>query len=71
MPQKQMSFEQASAELEEILARLADEDTPLGDALKLYARAAELVALCNKLLREAQLTVEEIGIKLETEATIK
>ena len=63
-----MTYESAAQELEAILEKLSDEATPLDDALKLYARAAELIAYCNDTLQKAQITVDEINAKLVPEA---
>lgn len=60
---KEMTFEAAGAELDGILAEMADEGTPLDRSLALYARAAELIAFCDETLKKAQLTVEEIDAK--------
>lgn len=57
---KNMTFESASARLDEILALLADEKTPLEKSLKLYAEAAELIAFCSDTLKQAKITIEEI-----------
>lgn len=58
------TFEAGMARLEEILAALQREETPLADAVKLYAEAAEQVAFCDAALREAKLQIEEIDAKL-------
>ena len=60
---KGMTFESASAELDDILAGLSDEETPLERSLALYARAAELIAFCDETLKKAQMTVEEIDAR--------
>jgi exodeoxyribonuclease VII small subunit len=55
-----MSFEQALAELEQIVAKLESGQAPLDDSIKLYERGAGLKAHCEAKLREAQLRVEKI-----------
>jgi exodeoxyribonuclease VII small subunit len=55
-----MSFEQALAELEQIVARLESGQAPLDDSIRLYERGAALKAHCEAKLREAQLRVEKI-----------
>ena len=52
---KTMKFEEAMARLEEIVALLGDQATPLDQALKLYGEASELSAFCNAKLGEARL----------------
>lgn len=58
------TFEAGMARLEEILTALQREDTPLTDAVRLYAEAAEEVAFCDAALRRARLQIEEIDAKL-------
>ncbi|MEG0769214.1 MAG: exodeoxyribonuclease VII small subunit [Ruthenibacterium sp.] len=67
MTKAKMSYESASAELDAILGQLSSEDTTLEDALKLYAKAAELIAFCNQTLQNAQIQVDEISAKLQRE----
>lgn len=61
---KELDFEAAAAQLSAILEQLSQEETPLAESLKLYARAAELIAFCNETLKGAQMTIEEIDAKL-------
>ena len=62
---KPKNFEDGMTRLQEILALLADENTPLAQAIKLYAEAAELVAYCDGTLQDAKLQIEEIDLQLE------
>lgn len=59
-----MTFEQASAQLDDILSELSDEATPLDRSLALYAQAAKLIAFCSETLNKARITVEEIDARL-------
>lgn len=59
------SFEAGLTRLQEILALLSDENTPLAQSIKLYGEAAELVAFCDNSLRDAKLRIDEIDLKLE------
>lgn len=61
---KELDFETAAAQLSAILEQLSQEETPLAESLKLYARAAELIAFCNETLKSAQMIIEEIDAKL-------
>lgn len=61
---KQLDFESAVSRLDEILEKLADEETPLSESLRLYAQAAELIAFCNETLNNAQMQIDEIDAKL-------
>jgi len=56
----EMSFEQALAELEQIVARLESGQAPLEDSIRMYERGAALKAHCEKRLEAARLRVEKI-----------
>ncbi|MBL8559930.1 MAG: exodeoxyribonuclease VII small subunit [Hyphomonadaceae bacterium] len=65
-----MSFEQALAELEKIVAQMERGDVALEDSIALYQRGAALKAHCETKLKDAQLKVEQIvlgpdGVKTE------
>ena len=55
-----LSFEQALAELEQIVARLESGQAPLEDSIQLYERGAALKAHCEQRLEAARLRVEKI-----------
>jgi exodeoxyribonuclease VII small subunit len=55
-----LTFEQALAELEQIVARLESGQAPLDQSLDLYERGARLKGHCEARLRDAQLRVEKI-----------
>lgn len=55
-----MTFEQALAELEQIVARLESGQAPLEDSIRLYERGATLKAHCETRLEAARLRVEKI-----------
>lgn len=55
-----LSFEQALAELEKIVAQLERGDVALEDSIRLYERGAALKAHCEAKLADAQLKVEQI-----------
>ena len=48
--------------LEEIVKLIENENTPLEDAIELYAEATKLAAECNNTLKEAELTLKEIKV---------
>lgn len=52
------SFEAALAELEALVGRMEGGTLPLKEALASYKRGAELVAYCQKELKQAELEVE-------------
>lgn len=62
------SFEAGMDRLQVILEQLADEQTPLAQAIKLYAEAAELVAYCDSTLADAKVQIEQIDQKLARRA---
>lgn len=57
---KNMSFEQAMNELEQIVQRLESGQEPLEQAIALYERGVALRAHCEGKLNQAQLKVETI-----------
>lgn len=58
------TFEEGMQRLDETLAKLNDQETPLAEALKLYADAAALLAWCDKILAQAKLQMEEIDARM-------
>jgi exodeoxyribonuclease VII small subunit len=56
----QMSYEQALAELEQIVAALEGEEHPLEESLALYERGQELAQHCTNLLDKAHLKVQQL-----------
>jgi exodeoxyribonuclease VII small subunit len=57
----QMSYEQALAELEEIVAALESEEHPLEESLALYERGQTLAQHCTSLLDNAHLKVQQLS----------
>ena len=57
-----MSFEQALAELEQIVARLEQGKIALEDAINAYERGAALKRHCETKLREAKERVDKISV---------
>lgn len=55
-----LSFEQALAELEGIVAKLESGQAPLEDSIAMYERGALLKAHCEERLKAARLRVEKI-----------
>jgi len=60
MNEKNKSFEQNMARLEQIVRAMERGDVALEESLKLFQEGTELVHRCNKLLDEAQLQVKKI-----------
>jgi exodeoxyribonuclease VII small subunit len=57
-----LTFEQALAELEQIVARLESGQAPLEDSIQMYERGAALKAHCEARLEAARLRVEKIVV---------
>jgi len=57
---KKITFEQAMARLDEIVAALDGGALSLDDSLALFSEGAELIAFCNSSLEGAKLTIEQI-----------
>jgi exodeoxyribonuclease VII small subunit len=51
-------FERALDELEKIVARLEREDLTLDDSVELFKKGRELAARCEKLLGDAQKSID-------------
>ena len=49
-----IKFETALTELESVIAKLEDSNTPLDEALKLYEKGIALVRICNERLESAE-----------------
>ena len=59
------TFEEAQAELEQIVARLEQGQASLDEALALWERGEELYAFCRAKLDAAQGKVEELALRVE------
>lgn len=69
-PAADLSYRDASAELEEILAEL-DQDTIDVDVLsQRVRRAAELIRVCRERIAGARLDIDRVVAELEAEAAV-
>jgi exodeoxyribonuclease VII small subunit len=59
---EKLSFEDALAELEQIVGRLESGQGSLDDAIKAYERGSDLKKHCQKKLDEARMKVEKIRL---------
>jgi exodeoxyribonuclease VII small subunit len=59
------TFEEAQAELEQIVTRLEQGQASLDEALALWERGEELYAFCRAKLDDAQGKVEELARRVE------
>jgi exodeoxyribonuclease VII small subunit len=57
-----LTFEQALAELEQIVDKLEKGAIPLEESIALYARGEALKARCESLLRNAEQRIEKITL---------
>lgn len=57
---EELSYEEALAELEEIVAALEGEQNPLQEAIKLFERGQALALRCGVLLEAAELKVKQV-----------
>ena len=57
---RDLTFEAALQELEEVVARLESSNVALEESIALYARGAELRAHCDDKLKAAEARVAEI-----------
>lgn len=56
-----LSYEQAFAELEEIVSVLENNSKPLEETLALFERGQALAQRCASLLEQAELRVHQLG----------
>ncbi|MDX1949725.1 MAG: exodeoxyribonuclease VII small subunit [Rickettsiales bacterium] len=57
---KELSFEKAIIELENITRKLESGNLELEESIKLYEKGTELVKICEKRLSDAKLKVDQI-----------
>ncbi len=65
MSEPEQTFEQAQAELEQIVARLEQGQASLDEALALWERGEALYSFCRSKLDTAQGRVEELARRVE------
>ncbi len=58
---EELTYEEALAELEEIVAALEGEQNQLEEAIKLFERGQALAARCGILLEAAELKVKQVA----------
>ncbi len=58
---EELSYEEALAELEEIVSALEGEQNRLEEAIKLFERGQALAARCGVLLEAAELKVKQVA----------
>ena len=60
-PIEELSYEQAQAELEQIVSQLEGEENTLETTLQLYERGQALVKYCTELLEKAEIRVKKLS----------
>lgn len=66
-----LTFEDASAEIEDIITKLENGSVTLNESIHLYAKGMALKDFCMKELEEAEKKVEQILIQKDGSAVIK
>ncbi len=62
MDQKErLSFEDALKQLESIVEQLEGQEITLEDSVKLYEKGMELSKLCNDVLHQAELKIQQVN----------
>ena len=59
-PVEELTYEEALAELEEIVTTLEGEQNRLDEAIKLFERGQALASRCGVLLESAELKVKQV-----------
>lgn len=65
---EKLSFEEAMAELDQVVAQLESGAAPLEKSIDLYTRGTALKAHCESLLKNAQAKIEKITLDEKGEA---
>ena len=60
-PVEELTYEEALAELEEIVSALEGEQSQLEEAIKLFVRGQALASRCGVLLEAAELKVKQVA----------
>jgi exodeoxyribonuclease VII small subunit len=60
-PVEELTYEEALAELEEIVSALEGEQNQLEESIKLFERGQALAARCGELLEAAELKVKQVA----------
>lgn len=58
---ERLSFEDALRQLESIVEQLESQEITLEDSVQLYEKGMELSKLCNKVLHQAELKIQQVN----------
>ena len=61
-PTAELSFEQALAQLQELVKKMESGALPLADSVAAYEQGMKLKAYLEQLLKEAELKIEKLNI---------
>jgi exodeoxyribonuclease VII small subunit len=64
-----LSFEEALAELEQIVAKLEGGQAPLAQSIEIYERGEALKKHCETLLKQAEMRIEKITLSRDGKPT--
>ncbi len=62
---KELTFEKANKQLEEIVAKMEKGDVPLDESMKLYEEAYKLLTYCTKKLEDCKGQITDINERIE------
>lgn len=62
---KELSFEQANKQLEDIVTRMEKGDVELSECMKLYEEAYKLITYCTHKLTECKGQIADINERIE------
>lgn len=62
---KELTYEQANKQLEEIVSKMEKGDVPLDECMKLYEQAYKLLTYCTQKLNEAKGQIVDINERIE------
>lgn len=66
---KELTFEQANAQLEGIVSKMEKGDVPLEDCMVMYEQAYKLLNYCTKKLEECKGQIVDINDRIEKAKT--
>lgn len=62
MEENKLSFEEAYAQLMELVKKMESGQLPLADSVVAYEQGVKLKAYCEQLLKEAELKIETLKV---------
>ena len=62
---KELTYEQANKQLEEIVSKMEKGDVPLDECMKFYEQAYKLLTYCTEKLNEAKGQIVDINERID------